>query len=246
MPCAFHICIESLKAGPRTSWGREMIIAFDFDGTLVDSYSCIEEAFRRALEKRYRWLPGKALWAKLLTRIEFQFERPAFGGHKKTHKPPFFLRTKFFETWFIERGKLSKPIDDAPELLRKLKQEGHTVISFSAEDFIDGMKVKRLKMAGLYDLFDDVIVFGREMTLDEAFRLVREKYGDETFIWVDDKPWRFIGHGDENTEYVWYYFPITAKFVEKRRELLTLIPHLHVIHDLWSVLDVIERVKRER
>jgi len=224
----------------------EMIVAFDFDGTLIDSYSCIEEAFRRTLEKRYRWLPGKGLWAKLLTRIEHQFERPSLGGHKKTHRPPFFLRTKFFETWFIERAKLSKPLDDAPELLKRLKEEGHTVISFSAEDFIDGMKVKRLKMAGLYDLFDDVIVFGRTMTLDEAFKLVREKYGNETFIWVDDKPWRFIGRGDENTEFVWYYFPFTAKFVEKNREKLALIPHLHVIRDLWSLFDVIERVKQDR
>ncbi|WP_297519063.1 HAD family hydrolase [Thermococcus sp.] len=223
-----------------------MIIAFDFDGTLADTYWCIEEAFKRALQKRYRWLPGKALWAKLLTKIELQFERPTFGGHKRKTKAPFFLRTKFFETWFEERAKLTKPIDDSPELLRRLKEEGHTVISFSAEDFIDGMKARRLKMMGIYDLFDDVIVFGHEMTLDEAFKLVREKYGDETFIWVDDKPWRFIGHGDENTEYVWYYFPFTAKFIEKKRERLALIPHLHIIRDLWSIFDVIERVKRER
>ncbi len=127
-----------------------MIIAFDFDGTLADTYSCIEDAFKRALEKRYRWLPGKALWAKLLTKIEFQFERPTFGKHRggKIKSPPFFMRTKFFETWFEERAKLSKPIDDAPELLKKLKEQGHTVISFSAEDFIDGMKVKRLKAMG--------------------------------------------------------------------------------------------------
>ncbi|WP_297510456.1 HAD family hydrolase [Thermococcus sp.] len=223
-----------------------MIIAFDFDGTLVDSYSPIEEAFKRTLERRYPWLPGKTLWAKLLTRIELQFERPAFGKHRKKSKPPFFLRTKFFETWFEERARLTKPIDDSPELLRKLREQGHIVISFSAEDFIDGMKVKRMKMAGLYDLFDEVIVFGRELTIDEAFKLVREKYGDEIFIWVDDKPWRFIGHGDEKTEYVWYYFPFTAKFVEKNRERLALIPHLHVIMDLWSIFDVIERVKQER
>ncbi|WP_297501814.1 HAD family hydrolase [Thermococcus sp.] len=223
-----------------------MIIAFDFDGTLVDSYSPIEEAFRRALERRWRWLPGKALWAELLTKIELQFERPTFGGHKKKSGPPFFLRTKFFETWFEERAKLTKPIDDAPELLKRLREGGHVVISFSAEDFIDGMKVRRMKMAGLYDLFDDVIVFGRGLTIDEAFKLVREKYGDETFIWVDDKPWRFIGHGDENTEYVWYYFPFTAKFVEKNRGRLALIPHLHVIRDLWSIFDVVERVRQER
>ncbi|MBP1912029.1 HAD family hydrolase [Thermococcus stetteri] len=223
-----------------------MIIAFDFDGTLADTYSCIEEAFKRTLEKRYRWLPGKALWAKILTKIELQFERPSFGKHKKKSRPPFFLRTKFFETWFEERAKLSRPIDDAPELLKKLKEQGHTVISFSAEDFIEGMKVKRLKAMGVYDLFDDVIVFGHEMTIDKAFRLVREKYGDDVFIWVDDKPWRFIGHGDENTEYVWYYFPFTAKFVEEKREMLALIPHLHVIRDLWSLFDVIENVKRQR
>ncbi len=223
-----------------------MIIGFDFDGTVVDSYTPIEEAFKRSLGVRYPWLPGKSLWAKLLTKIELQFERPSFGGHGKTHRSPFFLRTKFFETWFLERAKLSKPIDDVPELLKRLKEDGHVVLSFSAEDFIDGMKVKRLKIAGLYDLFDDVIVFGREMTLDEAFRLVRERYGNETFIWVDDKPWRFIGRGDKNTEFVWYYFPSTAKFVEKNREKLALIPHLHVIRDLWSIFDVIERIKQER
>ena len=223
-----------------------MIVAFDFDGTLVDSYSVIEDAFKGALKKRYPWLPGKVLWAKLLTKIEMQFERPTFGKHEKKSKPPFFLRTKFFERWFEERAKLTRPLDDAHELLKRLKGEGHIIISFSAEDFIDGMKVKRLKMAGLYDLFDDVIVFGRELTLDEAFRLVRKKYGNEVFVWVDDKPWRFIGHGDENTEYVWYYFPITAKFIEKNRERLALIPHLHVIRDLWSIFDVIERIRQER
>ncbi|QDA30994.1 HAD family hydrolase [Thermococcus indicus] len=223
-----------------------MIIAFDFDGTLADTYSCIEEAFRRALERRYRWLPGKALWAKLLTKIELQFERPTFGKHKKKSRPPFFLRTKFFEAWFEERAELTRPIDDSVELLKKLREDGHVVISFSAEDFIDGMKVRRLKRMGIYDLFDDVIVFGHDMTIDEAFRLVREKYGDDVFIWVDDKPWRFVGHGDENTEYVWYYFPFTARFVEKNPEKLALIPHLHVIRDLWSIFDVIENVKTKR
>ncbi|WP_297490611.1 HAD family hydrolase [Thermococcus sp.] len=223
-----------------------MIVAFDFDGTVVDSYTVIEEAFRRALEKRCRWLPGKRLWAKLLTKVELQFERPAFGKHRKKSRPPFFLRTKFFETWFEERARLTEPLDDAPEVLRRLREAGHTVISFSAEDFIDGMKARRMKMAGLYDLFDDVVVFGRGMTIEDAFKLVRERYGDETFIWVDDKPWRFIGHGDGNTEYVWYYFPFTARFVEKNREKLALIPHLHVIRDLWSIFDVIERVRQEK
>ncbi|WP_297071514.1 HAD family hydrolase [Thermococcus sp.] len=222
-----------------------MIVAFDFDGTIADTYSCIEEAFRRALERRYCWLPGKGLWAKLLTKVELQFERPAFGGHGKRSRPPLFLRTKFFETWFEERARLTKPIDDVPELLKRLREEGHIVISFSAEDFIDGMKVRRLRKLGISDLFDEIVVFGRDMTIDEAFKFVRGKYGDEVFIWVDDKPWRFIGHGDEKTEYVWYYFPFTAKFIEKRRERLAMIPHLHVIRDLWSIFDVMKRVGME-
>ena len=222
----------------------EMIVAFDFDGTLVDSYSCIEEAFRRALEKHFHWLPFKGFWAKVLAKIELYFERPHFGKHGGKVRQPFFFRWHFFRTWFEERAKLSKPIDNAKELIRKLKEEGHTVISFSAEDFIDGMKEHRLRVSGFYELFDDVIIFGRELSICEAFWLVREKYGDETFVWVDDKPWRFIGRGDENTEYVWYYFPLTAKYVKE--EILNQVPHLHVIQDLWSIFDVIERIKQEK
>ncbi|HHI00546.1 MAG TPA: HAD family hydrolase [Thermococcus litoralis] len=221
-----------------------MIIAFDFDGTLVDSYSVIEEAFRRALKKHFPWLPFKGLFAKILTRVELYFERPKFGKHTGKIKQPRFFRTKFARTWFKERAKLSKPIDDSKELLKKLKEEGHIVISFSAEDFLDGMKEYRLRVSGFYDLFDDVIIFGRDISICEAFQLVRERYGDEIFVWVDDKPWRFIGRGDENTEYVWYYFPPTAKYVTK--EILDQIPHLHVIQDLWSIFDVIERIKSER
>jgi FMN phosphatase YigB (HAD superfamily) len=224
--------------------GLIMIIAFDFDGTLVDSYSVIEEAFRRALEKHFPWLPFKGAFAKILTKMELYFERPKFGNHTGKIKQPRFFKTKFARTWFEERAKLTKPIDDSKELLKKLKEEGHIVISFSAEDFLDGMKEYRLKIGGFYELFDDVIIFGREMTLCEAFQLVRERYGNEIFVWVDDKPWRFIGRGDENTEYVWYYFPPTAKYVTK--EILDQIPHLHVIQDLWSIFDVIERIKSER
>ncbi|AIF68955.1 hydrolase [Palaeococcus pacificus DY20341] len=221
-----------------------MIIAFDYDGTLVDSYSVIEGAFRGALEKHFSWLPLKGFWAKILTKIELYFEKPKFGKHSGNVKQPFFFKWRFFRTWFEERARLTKPLDDSKELLRRLKEEGHIVISFSAEDFVDGMKEHRLKLNGFYKLFDDVIVFGREITLCEAFQIVREKYGDEIFIWVDDKPWRFIGRGDENTEYVWYYFPMTGKYVDERT--LDEIPHLHVIQDLWSIFDVIKRVEAER
>ncbi|NPA47016.1 MAG: HAD family hydrolase [Thermococci archaeon] len=220
-----------------------MIIAFDFDGTVVDSYSCMEEAFVRALEKRFRWLPGKRRLARLLTKLEMHFERPTYGRHSGRIKAPFFLRTKFSETWFVERARLTKVMDGAVDVIRTLQDEGHTVISFSAEDFIPGMKERRLKMSGLYDVFDDVIIFGGgRMTLEEAFGLVRDRYGMETLLWVDDKPWRFIGRGDEMTEYVWRYFPITARLLRDKGYVLHRIPHLHIIRDLWGVLDVVRNV----
>ena len=221
-----------------------MIIAFDFDGTLVDSYSCIEEAFYRALKRVYPRLPGKKRIAKLLTKVEEQFERPKFGKSARRIKAPNIFRGKFARAWFEERAKLTKPLDGAREVLQELKKRGHIVISFSAEDFIPGIKEYRLKQSDLYELFDDVIIFGHKYSLCEAFFMVREKYGhDEIFVWVDDKPWRFIGRGDERTEYVWMYFPYTARFVTD--DILALIPHLHVIHDLWSLLDVVERLERE-
>jgi len=234
------VSVENQKYGEE----HFMIIGFDFDGTLIDSYSVIEEAFRRALKKHFPWLPFSSLWAKLLTKAELHFEKPRFGKHSGKTRQPAFFKTKFARTWFEERAKLSKPIDDSKTLLKKLREEGHTIISFSAEDFLTGMKEYRLKVAGFYELFDDIIIFGGNMSLCETFQILREKYGDEVFIWVDDKPWRFVGRGDENTEYVWYYFPITAKYATQ--EVLNQIPHLHVISDLWNIFDVIERVKQER
>ncbi|CAB50684.1 HAD-IA family hydrolase [Pyrococcus abyssi] len=218
-----------------------MIIAFDFDGTLVDSYSCIEEAFYRALEREYPWLPGKRSIAKLLTKLELQFERPKFGKTGRKIRPPLkIFQGRFARAWFEERAKLTKPLDGAHEVLKELRDQGHIVISFSAEDFIPGIKEFRLRQNGLYDLFDDVIIFGKGVSIKDAFSLVRKKYGNETFVWVDDKPWRFIGNGDENTEYVWMYFPYTARFVTD--DILDKIPHLHVIYDLWSLLDVVKRL----
>ncbi|AFK21659.1 HAD family hydrolase [Pyrococcus sp. ST04] len=221
-----------------------MIIAFDFDGTLVDSYSCIEEAFYRALKRTYPWLPGKRWIAKFLTKIEEQFERPKFGKRGRKIRAPNIFKGKFARAWFEERAKLTKPLEGAREVLERLKEEGHVVISFSAEDFIPGIKEFRLRESGLYDLFDDVIIFGHKYSLCEAFFMVREKYGDDVFVWVDDKPWRFIGRGDENTEYVWMYFPYTARFVSD--EILAMVQHLHVIRDLWSLFDVIKRIEAER
>ncbi|AEC51734.1 hypothetical protein PNA2_0818 [Pyrococcus sp. NA2] len=218
-----------------------MIIAFDFDGTLVDSYTCIEEAFYNALKRTYPWLPGKRVIAKFLTKLELQFERPKFGKAKRKIKPPIrIFQGRFARTWFEERARLTRPLDGAREVLEELKDRGHVVISFSAEDFIPGIKEYRLKKSGLYDLFDDVIIFGRGLSIKEAFQIVRKKYGNETFVWVDDKPWRFIGNGDERTEYVWMYFPYTARFVT--RDILDKIRHLHVIYDLWSLLTVVERL----
>ena len=53
-----------------------------------------------------------------------------------------------------------------------------------------------------------------------------------------------MGRGDENTEYVWYYFPITSKYAEEKA--LEQIPRLHIIRDLWSIFDVIKNVESSR
>ncbi len=220
-----------------------MIVAFDFDGTVVDSYSCMEDAFVSAMNRLMPWMPAKRSLARILTRLEMHFERPSYGRHSGRIKAPFFLRTKFSETWLLERARMSRVIDGAREVIDELRREGHTVISFSAEDFIPGMKERRLKISGLYDLFDDVIIFGGgRMTIDEAFREVRRRYGRQTFVWVDDKPWRFIGRGDGLTEYVWHYFPPTARLLKNKEEILSMIPHLHIIQDLWSLIDVVRNV----
>lgn len=222
--------------------GKQPIVAFDFDGTLVDSYSVIESAFGIALQRKYPWLPGKSIFAKLLTRIEMHFERPRYGSSK--FRAPKFFNFGLFREWFKVRAEQTRPIDNAPELLKKLKEMGCVVVSFSAEDFVEGMKVERLKKAGLYYLFDEVVVFGPKLSIGEGLKLLRKKFGKRPLVWVDDKPWRFLGNVDEYTYPVWYRFPITSKFLDVDDPRIKSIPRLSIIDDLWQVIDVVKNISQ--
>ncbi|MCD6502977.1 MAG: HAD family hydrolase [Thermoplasmata archaeon] len=215
-----------------------MIIAFDFDGTLIDSYYCIEEAFYRAFND-YKFLPFKRLLAKFLTYIELQFERPKFGRHR-FHREIYFTNSKLWRRWLEERAALSRPIENAILVINELKSRGHTIISFSAEDFVPGMKKYRLERSPFYTMFDDIIIFGRGKSIDDAMKYVKEKHGTP-IVWVDDKPWRFLRLKDrEDVIFIWYTFEKTKRFVTNRiLERLHELDNFYIVQDLKEVLKIV-------
>ncbi|HDJ50914.1 MAG TPA: HAD family hydrolase [Thermoprotei archaeon] len=219
-----------------------MIIAFDFDGTLIDSYYCIEEAFYRALMD-YRIIPFKRALAKALTKIELYFERPRFGRHR-FHREIYFTNSRLWRRWLEERASMSKPIDGAQEIILRLRERGHKVISFSAEDFVPGMKAYRIERSPFKDMFDGIIIFGRGVSVDDAIRGVKERYGTP-IVWVDDKPWRFLRLRDRSgVIFVWYKFERTKDFVSKLLlNKLRSLNSFYEINDIRKVFDIVKSLE---
>ena len=219
-----------------------MIIAFDFDGTLIDSYHCLEESFYETL-KRYKFIPFKRFVAKILTLIESYLEGPKFGRHRKPREI-YFTNSRFWREWLKIRGALSQPIKSSLDVIKELRGKGHIIVSFSAEDFVPGMKMHRIRNSPFYPLFDEIIIFGRDLSLRDALENLIKKY-KQPVIWVDDKPWRFLkARNLENVYHVWFKFPPTSKYVKKRiyKELRKL-KNFYEINDLRSLLDLVEKIK---
>ncbi len=219
-----------------------MIIAFDFDGTLIDSYHCLEESFYETL-KKYRLIPFKRLFAKILTTIETYLEGPKLGRHRKPREI-YFTNSKFWLEWLKIRGRLSKPVDGALDVIKELKRRGHHIISFSAEDFVPGMKIYRIKNSPFYQFFDEIIIFGRDLSVQEALEKLIEKY-KQPVIWVDDKPWRFLKTASvQNAYFVWFKFPPTSRFVNKRiYDRLKKLDNFYEIDNLKSLIELVENIK---
>jgi len=164
---------------------------FDFDGTLVDSYSCLPEVYRsigslfglgtefvrRALKyeeiydlkggvfDRLKW------WPRLFE--EFGVEL----GKAELRK----LLTRY---WRL-RANLSRPVKGCSDVLEYLRSR-HKLYILSGSDGLRGMKEWRIRKSGLSRFFLKTFIVGENVkSRREAIEYLKT-YGD--VIVVDDRP----------------------------------------------------------
>lgn len=126
---------------------------FDMDGTLVDTFDLIHEAFNEALKKNGR---------RVLTKEEF--DKKLFGKHIDSSLPeligPFSekdladIMSAFQAAWLKNIGKV-KVFKNVPLTLGRLKAKGYKlgVVSTSPRDVIE----KTLRETGILKHFDIIV-----------------------------------------------------------------------------------------
>ena len=176
---------------------RWKIVAVDFDGTLVDSYTCLPRVWSRV--GRAAGLRGNTLSEFVRVALELEEEGETTGRYSKMEVITEALRSVglapdsgyLLDVYWTARIESTRLLPCAREFLLEAKRAGLIVASVSYDDGMPNLKRKRISSAGLYHLFDEVIVAGEDvLTKADALALLSERYRvpkDEVVL-VDDKP----------------------------------------------------------
>ncbi len=178
----------------RSSW---RVLALDFDGTLVDSYSCLPTVWKRVGEAAGVAPQGISEFVSEALALEEEAETT--GSYGKERVIEALLRAwgldesvhHLLDIYWSERIARTKLMPCAIELLLEAKRAGLVVVSLSCWDGIPGLKRRRIAAAGLYHLFDEVIVAGENaVTKIDALSLLADKYEvpRRSVVLIDDRP----------------------------------------------------------
>ena len=179
---------------------NQKLFVFDFDGTLVDSYSCLPDIF--ASIARNTGLQGDAVSKFVNAMIEGEDRNDALRNYNRhTWWPTVFEQLHIYvpqeklrqliETHWELRTSRSKVINGGKEILRSLKNWGVLALA-CADDGQYGNKRRRIEKSGLGAFFDEVVIVGEDtVNLTQTVASLREKHGmDRSEVVVfNDKPY---------------------------------------------------------
>ncbi len=176
------------------------VMAFDFDGVLVDSYSIIPKIYRD-IGRYYLNLNSDQLNNFVKDMLEGE-ELHDLGllGSRNQWWPLIFMK-------YVENGHLprleevanyywdnrirgSRIIPNVPDTLSYLIEKGFKLVIVCSRDDIPGQKLKRIEKSGLIDFFDEVLIVGENVkTRHEAVIKIIRKYtlSHDELVIVDDK-----------------------------------------------------------
>ncbi|HDD26865.1 MAG TPA: HAD family hydrolase [Acidilobales archaeon] len=173
------------------------VVAFDFDGVLVNSYDCLRRVYDELA--LLMGMSDRELFVELMLAFEDVMDYlgiwDRFSWFNLIHKSPLITQKLnvdyLVSTYWRLRTSYSKVINDALHVLKKLKELGIPMYIVCGADGVPGLKEFRVSSSGLDKLVTDVITYGeggRVKTLNDALSILKERHINEVIYYVDDKP----------------------------------------------------------
>jgi len=174
------------------------VIIFDFDGVLIESYSCFPNIYKHIAKK-----VGIKKEQTIFFIKEAMYLEDLYDGKKIYDRGTWW--PKFFKKWGVsiteieldklhdflwnERINQSNPID--AKLLRKLHRHGFKLCMLCGNDGKEGLKQKRIKRSKLDKLVDKIYVVGDNVKdrIEGIKKICNDlKVETKQLVVVDDKP----------------------------------------------------------
>lgn len=159
-----------------------MIGVLDFDGTLVDSYTCIPIFYEKIKERMN--LDDGFIEAMLL--LEETGDYFGIFERNKFIRLIFSDIDDFIEEYWKFRMENTLILPGTIEFLEKYKDKIDLYLLTSKDDLKE-IKLKRIKYTGLDRYFKDIIIYGTEdfKTIKDGLQYIADK--DKVLFYVDDK-----------------------------------------------------------
>lgn len=172
----------------------------DVDGVLVDSYSCLHDAYVEVAKKIGLEESTIGKFVSLAMRMEDLTD--ASGNYDKSSWWPSLFSQFGISVeenvlvglilyFWRYRSKNSEVLPYVYDLLRFLRKRGLTLIILAGNDGRKGLKQKRIEDMGLEKYFDEILIVGDNVANRKvAIKYLLRKYGVGygNIIFVDDKP----------------------------------------------------------
>ncbi len=167
-----------------------VVIVFDIDGVLIDSYRGVEVFYKQDLPRITGINPtytGYLLYLEMIgeaigwLREDWWFKYIP-GLDEELYDE---LITRYWE----RRIEYQTTTPGAKPILSMLRKAGVKLYSVSYRDDIYGLKKYRIMLEGLDEYFEEIIVAGEDVSSRiEGLRIVVDKEAGEEIVYVDDKP----------------------------------------------------------